>query len=272
MQAPAAAGIPIQQQAFETAIPAATSMFTPVAVTSISATGVVPAQAPAAPLGSPAPAVPALVMQQPPLGAQQQAQQPLGAPLSPRRIIPSIQSPLVAAAGEAFNKMPSYSGLSVQDYEASTARLSQKISPPVVRQYGDTLAGWTDGVVTGNFSYISERSIIRENAWSHLYPGAFISSTFRWEGFTGGAIIIVMNDWEIRSFLKPYMLLLRMGQGQHFFVKFGSGTSAEFKLSFSTEVGRFVVDYGAAGTVEFHNQGNQAVFDWLWHLVQYFDQ
>lgn len=174
----------------------------------------------------------------------------------------------------AENTAPNYGNLTSGEINRQTSRLQSHLSTfgnlRRQTQYGDAVVAWFDEVTGGAASSVSRRSRALLNAGAHLYPGAFITSRFLWQSFSGGEVVVTLSDWEIRSFLRPHLEALRQGRGEDFSITFNAGSRQEVTLEYNAQQKQFAFDYVDAGYNQFYGQGNVAVFDWLGHLANYF--
>lgn len=160
----------------------------------------------------------------------------------------------------------------------NTKALTEKIQKTGINQqeakYDCFTTNWTDEVVAGIGYAKIENVRVLPSAGPPLYEGVSIRSLFSWRGFCSGQVELALTDLEIRFILTPALEAIKRGD-----------TNAWLELTHSSEEengrgqvtivfsgGTFSVKYAEAGEDEFSGSGAQAVFGWLQHFVQYFQE
>lgn len=144
-------------------------------------------------------------------------------------------------------------------------------------KYDCFTAYWRDEVivVTPHGRLDEEDVVFPPGTETVRYPGAYIQSTFIWKGFAEGSTTIHLNDRQIRGILAPALATIKRGD-----------PDAILNLNFQSSVegvhhqndinyyeGVFTIYYNnESGRQRFVGSGAQAFFDWLEHLVQYFQE
>lgn len=142
-------------------------------------------------------------------------------------------------------------------------------------QYDCFTTKWKDDVITRTHEGrgLLSAPLYKLDPGPSLYEGAYIHSSFTWQGFCSSYFELSLNDREIRGVLAPGLESIRGGIAPNLELSIHGdieGGEQKSTLSYDAIEKVFRIEYDDASPITFYGAGSQAVMDWLDHFVQYF--